>query len=256
MWDLYGESFNSRLLLGTSRYPSPQVMQEAIKASNVEIITVSLRRESAGNSDGKRFWDFVKNLDLKILPNTAGCFSVGEAVTTAHLARDLFETDWIKLEVLGDRLMLHPDPSGTVEAAKELVGEGFKVFPFITEDLVVAKRLVDLGCEVLMPWGAPIGTGQGILNPFALDMIRKTFPSISLICDAGIGRPSDALQAMELGFDGVLLNTAVSTSDDPVSMASAFAKAVEAGDLAYHAGVMTKRSIAIASSPFEGLADL
>jgi thiazole synthase len=252
-FSVYGKKLESRMLIGSSLYPSPEIMQETILASRAEIVTVSLRRETANETEGAHFWDHLKNLNINILPNTAGCFSVAEAVTTAHMARNLFGTKWIKLEVLGDRDILHPDPVGMIDAARTLIADGFEVFPFITEDFVVAKRLVDLGCEILMPWGSPIGTGQGLLNPYALNAIRERFPEVTLIVDAGIGRPSDAVQAMELGFDGVLLNTAVASAIEPIQMGSAFRLAIESGRLAYKAGAMSKRALAAPSTSFDDM---
>jgi thiazole synthase len=174
---------------------------------------------------------------------------VKEAVKTAHMARELFETDWIKIEVLGDSYNLQPDPFALLEATKILIDDGFKVFPYCTDDLVLCQKLADLGCEVLMPWGAPIGTGQGLLNPYALKTVRERLPEMTLLVDAGIGKPSDAVQAMELGYDGILLNTAVAEALDPEKMAYSFADAINAGRLAYEAGVMPKRDNAKPSTP-------
>lgn len=251
-----GTRLPSRLLLGSGRYPSPAVLEECIRASGTAVVTVSLRRESAGNGDGggRTFWDHVRATGVHILPNTAGCFTVQEAVTTAQMAREIFGTTWIKLEVIGNEQNLQPDPFGTVEAARILCREGFDVFPYTTGDLVVAERLVDAGCRILMPWGSPIGTGRGIQNETELHTLRHRFPDIPLILDAGIGRPSHALQAMEAGFDAVLLNTAVSRAVDPVAMARAFALAVEAGYLAGRAGMMRRQERAVPSTPMMGLA--
>jgi thiazole synthase len=254
MWTLAGCELESRILLGTARYPSPKALQDSITASRTGVITVSLRRESAGSGNGARFWDLLKACKVRILPNTAGCHSVAEAVTTAHMARELFDTNWIKLEVIGDDYSLQPDPFGLVEAARILIRDGFEVFPYMTEDLIVAERLVAAGCRVLMPWGSPIGTGRGLVNPAALTALRARFPDVALILDAGIGRPSHATQALELGFDAVLLNTAVATADDPPRMAAAFAAAVEAGRLAYEAGLMLPRERAVPSTPVVGRA--
>lgn len=184
-----------------------------------------------------------------ILPNTAGCLGASEAIKTACIARELFQTDLIKLEVIGDERNLQPDPFGLVEAATELVKLGFKVFPYCTEDWVLCRRLMDAGCEVLMPWAAPIGTGQGARNPRALRELRERAPNISMIVDAGIGLPSHACQVMEWGFDGVLLNTAVSRALDPVRMAGAFASAVRAGRGAFLAGPMVMQEVAVSSTP-------
>jgi thiazole synthase len=224
----YGIELRSRLLLGTARYPSPAVLERAIKASGAEVVTVSLRREGGSGRSGQSFWSFIQSLGLRGLPNTAGCHSVKEAVTTAHMARELFDTKWIKLEVIGDDDTLQPDVFGLVEAARILSEDGFEVFPYTTEDLVVAERLVEAGCKVLMPWGAPIGSARGLNNVYGLRTLRAHFPDIPLVVDAGLGVPSHAAAAMELGYDAVLLNTAVAEAGDPVEMARAFALAVEA----------------------------
>lgn len=249
-WNVYGETLNSRLFIGTALYSSPQIMMEAIEASGSQVITLSLRRQTpTKNNSGDQFWQLIQSLNCHLLPNTAGCYSAKEAIKTARLARELFQTDWIKLEVLGDNYNLQPDPFALVEATKVLIEEGFKVFPYCTDDLVLCQKLVDLGCEVLMPWGAPIGTGQGLINPYALDTLRKRLPDVTLLVDAGIGKPSDAVQAMELGYDGILLNTAVAEALEPAQMASAFAQAINAGRLAFEAGVMPKRDNAKPSTP-------
>jgi len=250
MWNLFGKNLKSRLLLGTSRYPSPQVLKNSVLSSGSEIITVSLRRSSGG--EGNSFWEMLNSLGVNILPNTAGCHSVDEAVTTAQMAREIFGTNWLKLEVIGDDYTLSPDPIALVEAATILCKEGFEVFPYMTEDLILAEKLLEAGCKILMPWGSPIGSGQGIVNPLALKTLRKKFPEIPMVVDAGIGSPSHAAQAMELGFDGVLLNTAVATSLDPVKMARGFALAIEGGREAYLAGLMEQRDFAVASTPVVG----
>ncbi|WP_210454143.1 thiazole synthase [Pantoea ananatis] len=247
----YDFSGQSRFLLGTAGYPSPDILQQAVGASGAEIITVSLRREG---SQGGAFRDLLKTLNKRVLPNTAGCHTVKEAVTTAHMARELFATSWIKLEVIGHADTLQPDPFALVEAARILCAEGFHVFPYTTEDLIVGEKLLDAGCEVLMPWGAPIGSGQGLRNIEGLRTMRAWFKDVQLIIDAGIGAPSQAAQAMELGFDAVLLNTAVAKSSDPVGMAGAFARAIEAGHQARQAGMMERRDMAAASTPVFGLA--
>jgi thiazole synthase len=252
----YGVELSSRLLLGTARYPSPHVMSEAVKASGAEVVTVSLRRETAragaGRQTGQRFFDLVKELGVRVLPNTAGCRTPREAIATAQMARELFGTDWIKLEVIGNDDTLQPDLFGLVEAAAALSANGFKVFPYTTEDLIAAERLVAAGCQVLMPWGAPIGTGQGLANRSALQSMRRYFPEVPLVIDAGIGAPSHAAEAMEMGYDAVLLNTAVATAADPARMARAFAGAVEAGRMGYEAGLMPMRDMAVPSTPVAG----
>jgi thiazole synthase len=249
---LQGERLSSRLLLGTARYPSPAILAESIRASGAEIVTVSLRREAGGSKAGESFWSLVRESGAKVLPNTAGCRTAQEAVTTARMAREVFETDWVKLEVVGDEDLLQPDPFGLVEAAKILISDGFRVFPYMTEDLVVAERLLDVGCQVLMPWAAPIGSGRGVNNLFGLRALRARFPNVRLIVDAGLGAPSHAAAVMELGYDAVLLNSAVSRAGDPVAMARAFGLAVEAGRLAHRAKPMTPRDFAEPSTPVLG----
>lgn len=251
-WRLGGETVNNRLLVGTALYPSPAVMLDAIETSGTEVVTVSLRRQSPGSKGGESFWELLKDKNLKVLPNTAGCRSAKEAITTAHMAREIFNTHWIKLEVIGDDFTLQPDPFGLVEAAKALIAEGFEVFPYMTEDFMVAQKLVDAGCRILMPWAAPIGTGKGPMNLYALKLLRARLPQVQLIADAGIGLPSHAAQVMEIGFDGVLLNSAIALAEHPPQMAQAFAQAVAAGRLAYQAGPMPQRDMAQPSTPVLG----
>lgn len=254
MLELYGQQVSSSLLLGTALYPSPAIMAEAIKTSEADIVTVSLRRETAGGKTGGQFWSLIQSLGVRVLPNTAGCHSVKEAVTTARMAREVFATNWIKLEVIGNHDTLQPDVFGLVEAARILSAEGFEVFPYTTDDLVVAGRLLDVGCKVLMPWCAPIGSARGPQNLDALRSLRGHFPDVPLIVDAGIGRPSHAATVMELGYDAVLLNTAVAKAGDPVAMAAAFGKAVEAGRQAFLAGPLEPRDMAVPSTPVIGMA--
>ena len=254
-WTVYGTELHSRLLIGSARYPSPQVLRDAIVASGAQVVTVGLKRTLAGGSDNG-FIDIVRDAmrtrGAHLLPNTAGCHTAREAITLAHMARELYGTHWIKLEVIGDEHTLQPDPWGTLEAAAQLVKDGFAVFPYCTDDLVSCQRLLDAGCEVLMPWGAPIGSGQGLINPFALRTLRARLPGVPLIVDAGIGAPSHAAQAMELGFDAVLLNSAVARARDPVRMARGFSQAIDAGRLAHEAGVIAPRDMAVASTPVSG----
>ncbi len=247
---------DSRLMLGTAQYPSPRVLSDAIAASGCGVVTVSLRREIAGEPGANGFWPLIKATGARILPNTAGCHSVQEAVTTARMAREVFGTDWIKLEVIGNADTLQPDPFALVEAARILCAEGFAVFPYTTEDLIVAERLLEAGCRVLMPWGAPIGSGRGLRHADALAALRGHLPDVPLIIDAGIGAPSHAALAMEMGYDAVLVNTAVARAGDPVAMARAFRHAVEAGRLAHEAGLMPPRDFAVPSTPVLGIADL
>ncbi len=256
MSSFYGVELKSRLLLGTSRYPSPAILERAVKASGAEVVTVSLRRESGAGKAGQAFWSLIQSMGVRVLPNTAGCHSVKEAVTTAHMARELFDTPWIKLEVIGEADTLQPDVFGLVEAARILSEDGFEVFPYTTEDLVVAERLVEAGCKVLMPWGAPIGSARGLNNVYGLRSMRAHFPGIPLVVDAGLGVPSHAAAAMELGYDAVLLNTAVAEAGDPVEMARAFALGVEAGRAAYLAQPMEPRDMAVPSTPVIGKAAL
>jgi len=254
MLQLYQASLESRLLLGSARYPSPAVLTHAVRAARAEVVTVSLRREGGGERTGQGFWSIIRELGVLVLPNTAGCHSVKEAVTTAHMAREVFGTTWIKLEVIGEDDTLQPDVFGLTEAARILCAEGFEVFPYTTEDLVVAERLLAAGCGVLMPWAAPIGSGRGLNNLFGLSALRAHFPGVPLIIDAGLGVPSHAAQALELGFDAVLVNTAIAQARDPVRMAAAFAQAVEAGLAGRIAGPIEARDFAVPSTPVVGTA--
>ena len=252
-WHLGDAVLHSRLLIGSALYPSPAIMEAAIRASGAQVVTVSLRRQGAVEGAGKAFWEMIRSLGIHILPNTAGCHTAQEAITLAQMAREMFGTHWIKLEVIGDQYNLQPDPFATVEAARVLIDEGFEVFPYTTDDLVVAHRLVDAGCRILMPWGAPIGSGRGLSDPARLRALREAFPDIPLIVDAGIGRPSDAVEAMELGIDGILLNTAVAQAHDPVQMGEAFAHALIAGRMGYRAGIIPARDLAAPSTPTVGM---
>lgn len=246
---LYGQVLPGRLLLGTAQYPSPDALRGAVRASGASIVTVSLRRESSAGGSGDAFWRLIRDLDVAVLPNTAGCSSVKQAVTTAQMAREVFGTRWIKLELIGDDATLQPDVFQLVEAARILAAEDFCVFPYTTDDLVVGERLLAAGCRVLMPWAAPIGTGRGLNDPYALRLMRQHFPDTPLIVDAGLGAPSHAAAAMEMGYDAVLVNTAVARAGDPVAMARAFALAVQAGRLACRAEVMEVQELAAASTP-------
>lgn len=252
----YGVSLENALMLGTAQYPSPAILAEAFKASGAAVATVSLRREGGADGSGQDFWKLIQDLDVRVLPNTAGCHTVKEAVTTAQMAREVFETNWIKLEVIGHDDTLQPDVFALVDAAEELTKLGFNVFPYCTEDLTVANRLVNAGCEVLMPWGSPIGSGLGLNNEYGLRTLRAHFPDIPLVVDAGLGVPSHAGKAMEMGFDAVLLNTAVAKAGDPVGMAKAFSLAIEAGRLACEADPMEPRDMAAPSTPVIGKAFL
>ncbi len=255
MRTFYGTDLPNPLMLGTARYPSPKVLEAAFRESGAAVATVSLRREGADGA-GQAFWQLIRDLGVYVLPNTAGCHTVKEAVTTAHMARELFDTPWIKLELIGHTDSLQPDVFQLVEAAKILSDEGFQVFPYTTEDLIVGERLLAAGCEVLMPWGAPIGSGRGLANPYALRAMRAEFPDTPLVVDAGIGVPSHAAAAMELGYDAVLLNTAVARAGDPVQMARAMREAADAGARAHAAGPIEARDMAEPSTPVIGKAFL
>ena len=248
---VYGIDLSSRLMLGTAQYPSPAILQEAFRRSGAAVATVSLRRESG---QGHGFWRMIQDLGVRLLPNTAGCHSAREAVTTARMAREMFETNWIKLEVIGHADTLQPDPFGLLDAAETLAAEGFEVFPYTTEDQVLAQRLLDAGCRVLMPWGAPIGSGMGLNNRHGLRTLRAAFPDVPMVIDAGLGLPSHAAEAMEMGFDAVLLNTAVAQAGDPAAMAEGFALALRAGRLAREADPMEPRDMAVPSTPVIGKA--
>ena len=254
-WQVGDVTLNSRFLLGTAGYPSPQVLFEAIVAAQTQVVTVGLKRTLAAAGDNgfiAIIQQALRETGARLLPNTAGCRSAREAVQLAHMARELYDTPWIKLEVVGDEHTLQPDSFELLLAATQLVRDGFTVFPYCTDDLVTCRRLLDAGCPLLMPWGAPIGSGQGLLNPFALRTLRERLPDATLIIDAGIGAPSHAAQAMELGFDAVLLNSAVAQAREPVAMAQGFRLAIEAGRTARRAGVMAPQDFAVASTPVGG----
>ncbi|GLX78306.1 thiazole synthase [Thalassotalea insulae] len=250
---IYDTSLTSRLLIGSALYPSPEIMKKAILASGSQVVTLSLKRQNPAEQAGAKIWQYIQDVVTSqqgyLLPNTAGCKSAKEAVTLAKMSREIFNTEWIKLEVIGDDYNLQPDPIELLSAAKQLVDDGFKVLPYCTDDLVLCQRLYDLGCQVIMPWASPIGTGKGLMNPYNLETIRLRLPDATLILDAGIGKPSDACQAMEIGYDGVLLNSAVALADNPVAMAQAFALALQAGEQAYVAGIMPERQTAHPSTP-------
>jgi len=249
---LYGQSFSSRLLLGTSRYPSPEVLERAVRAAQPAMLTASLRRQNLQGSDASNgFWSLLGQLQVPVLPNTAGCHSVQEVITTAQMAREVFNTPWIKLELIGDDYTLQPDTLNLVDAASQLIRDGFYVLPYCTEDLVLCQRLVDVGCQAVMPWAAPIGTGKGPINPYALRVLRERL-NVPMIVDAGLGLPSHACQVMEWGFDGVLLNTAVALAQEPATMAVAFACATQAGRDAYLSGAMAEQESAQPSTPVLG----
>lgn len=251
--NIYGTQLNNRMLIGSALYPSPEVMKNAVLASGSQVVTLSLKRQNPQALAGQQIWQYIQDIISEVnghlLPNTAGCKSAKEAITLAKMSREIFQTDWIKLEVIGDDYNLQPDPIELIQAADALVKDGFKVLPYCTDDLVLCQRLWDLGCEVIMPWGSPIGTGKGIMNPYNLETIRMRLPEATLIVDAGIGKPSDACLAMEMGFDGVLLNSAIALADNPIAMAQAFANAINAGSQGYVAGLMPERQTAQPSTP-------
>lgn len=250
-FEVGGRAFASRLIVGTGKYRSFEEMKAAHRASGAEMVTVAVRRVPLD----RKTESFLDHLDpsLVILPNTAGCYTADEAVRTARLAREALQTDLIKLEVIGDQTTLFPDNEGTLEAARVLVREGFTVLPYFSDDLVMAKKLLDAGCAAVMPLAAPIGSGLGVQNPANLRIMREQLPDATIIVDAGVGIASDAAVAMEIGVDAVLMNTAIAEAEDSARMATAMRLAVEAGRLAYLAGRMPKRLYASASSPLAGV---
>jgi thiazole synthase len=247
---LGGKEFGSRLIIGTGKYRSHDEMKAAHKASGAEMVTVAVNRVPLD----RRTESFLDHLDpsMQILPNTAGCYDADHAIRTARLAREALETDWVKLEVIGDPVTLLPDNEQTLEAARVLIGEGFIVLPYFSDDLIMAKKLLDAGCPAVMPLAAPIGSGMGVQNPSNLRIMREQLPDATIIVDAGVGVPSDAAVAMELGADAILMNTAIAEAGDPAQMATAMKLAVEAGRLAYLSGRMPRRLYASASSPLQG----
>ncbi len=244
--------FRSRLIVGTGKYPSLEVMQQAHAASGAELVTVAIRRIKLDNADGKTLLDFIDRSRYRILPNTAGCTTAADAILTAQLARELLGTDLIKLEVIGDLQTLYPDTTETIAAARELVRDGFTVLPYIGDDPIACRLLEEAGCAAVMPLAAPIGSGLGLCNPYSIAIIKER-AGVPVIVDAGVGTASDAALAMELGIDGLLMNTGIATAGDPVAMATAMKLATEAGRLAHLAGRMPKRLYANASSPLAGL---
>ena len=252
-WTVGGLTLGSRVLLGTSRYPSLQSLLDSLDASGTELVTVAVRRldvHDAGLLDALR--ERAAERPLHLLPNTAGCHTAREAVLTAQLAREALGTGRVKLEVIGDDETLYPDAVQLLKAAAELVADGFEVFAYTSDDPVTARKLADVGCAAVMPLASPIGSGQGLANPYALALLRELLPSVPLVVDAGIGTASDAARAMELGYDGVLLNTAVAGAEHPAQMAAAMRHAVAAGRLAWGAGRIPRRTFAQASTPDAG----
>jgi thiazole synthase len=246
-------TFHSRLIIGSGKYASFEQNLECVEAAGAEIVTVALRRVNFDAGKGPRLLDVITPDRFTILPNTAGCYTAEEAITTARLGRELLETDLVKLEVIGDERTLYPDVAATLEAARVLIADGFTVLPYITDDPVACQRLAGMGCPAVMPLAAPIGSGMGIRNPASLRIILETV-EVPVIVDAGVGTASDAAVAMELGATAVLMNTAIALAKEPVRMANAMRLGVEAGRLAYRAGRMPMRLYASASSPLDGLA--
>ena len=254
---LGNKQFNNRMILGTSGYQSLEEFAQVLSIAKIEIVTVSLRRQTNQNSKNNGFFDFVREWQskntLSILPNTASCRSVKEVVATAEMAREIFNTNWIKLETIGDEYTLQPDVTILLEAADILCRKGFEVFPYTTDDLVVARKLIDLGCEIVMPLASPIGSGQGLLNKYNLKVLREQLSKATLIIDAGIGSPSQAMEAMEMGYDAILLNTAIWNSINPVGMAEAFYMGINGGFLANQSGLMPKKDFGVCSTPNIGV---
>ncbi len=250
VFTLAGKTFNSRLIIGTGKYRTFAEMKLAHQASGAEMVTVAVNRVPLDRQT-ESFLDYLAP-EMQILPNTAGCYDAEHAIRTARLAREALETDWIKLEVIGDQVTLLPDNEQTLEAAKVLVKEGFIVLPYFTDDLIMAKKLLAAGCVAVMPLAAPIGSGMGVQNPSNLRIMREQLPNATIIIDAGVGVPSDAAIAMELGADAILMNTAIAESNNAEQMATAMKLAVQAGRLAYLSGRMPKRLYASASSPIDG----
>jgi thiazole synthase len=256
-------TLNSRLFVGTGKYASYDLMRQSLDASGCQAVTVAVRRERLIDKEGKSLLDFIDLDRYTILPNTAGCFTAEDAIRVSLLGRDLLEklgnkgAGWVKLEVLGDRKTLLPDPAGTLEATRELAKEGFTILCYTSDDPIAALRLKEAGAAAVMPAGSPIGSGQGILNPLnislCLEELKSNDPNYPVIVDAGVGTASDVAVAMELGADGVLLNSGVAHAKDPVKMAAAMKHAIQAGHLAYHAGRIPKKRYATASSPFDGV---
>lgn len=249
---LGGKKYNSRLILGTGKYPDFQTMAKALEVSGTQMVTVAVRRINLNDTSGESLLDYIDRKKFDLLPNTAGCYNAKDAILTCELAREALGTTLVKLEVIGDEKTLFPDNAALLEAAKTLVERGFTVLPYTNDDVVVCKKLEDVGCAAVMPLGAPIGSGLGIRNPYNIKIILQQI-KIPVIVDAGVGTASDAAIAMELGCDGVLMNTGIAGAQDPIKMAEAMRKAVEAGRLAFEAGRIEKKLYATASSPLTGV---
>ena len=249
---LAGKTFESRLIVGTGKYPTMEMMAEALEASGAEMVTVAVRRTSIADSSQPRLFDYIDPKKYFLLPNTAGCYTAEDAIRYARLGREVGLSDWVKLEVIGDQRTLFPDNEALLEAAKVLLDDGFVVLPYTNDDPIVCRKLQDLGCAAVMPLGAPIGSGLGVRNTANIRIIRE-FSTVPVILDAGVGTASDATIAMELGVDAVLMNTGIAGAQDPVSMARAMNHAVKAGRLAHLAGRMERKLYATASSPLSGM---
>ncbi len=248
-----GREFRSRLILGSGKYTTHEMMVRSLEAAGTDMVTVAVRRVNLTDKSKESLLDHIDLKKYHILPNTAGCYSADEAVRTAMLAREVLDNNWIKLEVIGDERTLFPDNAGLLEATRALVKEGFIVLPYFNDDLIVARRLIDAGAAAVMPLAAPIGSGLGIQNVTNLRILREMITEVPLIVDAGVGTASDATMAMELGVDGILMNTGIAGASDPVAMAEAMNHAVRAGRLAYKAGRIARKLYATASSPLEGV---
>ena len=247
--------FGSRLIVGTAGFPNPQAMRESLRASGAEMVTVAIRRANLDNGSDENILTYLKEDKYDILPNTAGCYTAKEAVLTAQLAREAMGTNWVKLEVIGDDETLFPDVPELLKAAETLLDDGFVVLPYCNDDPITCRKLSDMGCAAVMPLGSPIGSGMGIRNPYNIRIIREV-TDVPIIVDAGVGTASDATFAMELGIDGILMNSAISQAKHPVTMATAMKLGIEAGRLAYEAGRIPRRLYANASSPLEGIIDV
>ncbi len=245
-------TFTSRLIMGSAQFPDPETMRAALKASGTELVTVAIRRVDMEGKENENLLAYLREDGYHLLPNTAGCYTAKEAVLTAQLAREALGTNWVKLEVIGDEETLFPDVPELLKAADQLLADDFIVLPYCNDDPITCRKLADMGCAAVMPLGAPIGSGMGIRNPYNLRIIREQV-DVPLIVDAGVGTASDAALAMELGMDGVLLNSAVSKAEHPVTMAEAMKLGIRSGRLAFKAGRISRRLYAKASSPEDGL---
>jgi thiazole synthase len=253
LFTIAGRAFKSRLIVGTGKYPSHQVMREAHERSGADMVTVAVRRIDLNATRGESLLDYIDRSRIAILPNTAACYTADDAVRTARLGREAGLSNWVKLEVIGDEKTLFPDTAALIEATRILVKEGFVVLPYTNDDLIVARRLIDAGAAAIMPLGAPIGSGLGMQNVTGFRILREMIREVPLIVDAGVGTASDAALAMELGADAVLMNTAIAGAQDPGAMAEAMNYAVKAGRIAYTSGRIQRRLYASASSPLEGV---